>query len=153
MISIEKATKYCCESIEHIENYDSAINDADNLWVVHHRDEIRLLPSGMIALRSKAELEENGRYWLVPANELIFMLEKEHLAMHAHYQRVSPEARQKMRLAKLGKPSARRFYSPSVATREKLRFAQTGKRLSPETRRKISEANLKRWALRRVASN
>ena len=60
MISIEKATKYCCEPIEHIENYDSAINDADNLWVVHHRDEIRLLPSGMIAMRSKAELEENG---------------------------------------------------------------------------------------------
>lgn len=153
MICLEKALRYCSEDISLIENYDSAINDADNLWVVHHRDEIRLLPSGMIAMRSKAELEENGRYWLVPANELIFMLEKEHMAMHAHYQRVSPEAKQKMRLAKLGKPSARKFYSPSAFTREKLRAAQNGKRLSPETRRKISEATLRRWALRRIASN
>lgn len=153
MICLEKALRYCSEGISLIENYDKAINDVDNLWVVHHRDEIRILPSGMIAMRSKSDLEENGRYWLVPANELIFMLEKEHMAMHAHYQRVSPESRQKMRLAKLGKPSARKFYSPSMVTREKLRVAQTGKRLSPETRRKISEANLKRWALRRIASN
>jgi hypothetical protein len=153
MICLEKALRYCSEDISLIENYDKAINDADNLWVVHHRDEIRVLPSGMIAMRSKADLEENGRYWLVPANELIFMLKKEHMAMHAHYQRVSPEARQKMRAAKLGKPISRKFYSPSMATREKLRAAQTGKRLSTETRRKISDANLKRWALRRIASN
>lgn len=148
-----KLRLYCRDCIESIENYDKAVADKENLWVCHHRDEIRILPSGMVVVRTSDDLIEMGRYWRCPANELIFMPKKEHMAMHAHYQRVSPEARQKMRLAKLGKPIARKFYSPSMATREKLRVAQTGKRLSPETRRKISDANLKRWALRRIASN
>lgn len=148
-----KLRLYCRDCIESVENYDKAVADKDNLWVCHHRDEIRTLPSGMVVVRTSDDLMEMGRYWRCPANELIFMLEKEHMAMHAHYQRVSPEARQKMRLAKLGKPIARKSYSPSMATREKLRVAQTGKRLSPETRRKISDANLKRWASRRIASN
>lgn len=147
-----KLRLYCRDCIESVENYDKAVADKENLWVCHHKDEIRILPSGMVAVRTSDDLMEMGRYWRCPANELIFMLAKDHMAMHAHYQRVSPEARQKMRLAKLGKPIARKSYSPSMATREKLRVAQTGKRLSPETRRKISDANLKRWALRRVAS-
>ena len=147
-----KLRLYCRDCIESVENYDKAVADKENLWVCHHKDEIRILPSGMVAVRTSDDLMEMGSYWRCPANELIFMLEKEHMAMHAHYQRVSTEAKQKMRLAKLGKPSARKFYSPSAVTRDKLRAAQTGKRLSPETRRKISEANLRRWALRRVAS-
>lgn len=149
----KKLSRYCKDGIEKVENYDKAVSDTNNLWVLHHRDEIRILPSGMVAIRTSNDLMDIGRYWHCPANELIFMLEKEHMAMHAHYQRVSPESRQKMRLAKLGKPSARKFYSPSMATREKLRVAQTGKRLSPETRRKISEANLRRWKLTHIASN
>lgn len=148
-----KIQRYCKDGIEKVENYDRAVSDTDNLWVLHHRDEIRILPSGMIAIRTSDDLMENGRYWHCPANELVFMLKDEHKAMHAHYQKVTPEAREKMRLAKLGKPSARKDYSPNLATREKLRMAQTGKRLSPETKHKISEANLKRWALARIASN
>lgn len=148
-----KLRRYCKDGIENVENYDKAVSDTNNLWVLHHRDEIRILPSGMVAIRTSDDLMDNGRYWHCPANELVFMLKDEHMAMHAHYQLVTPESRQKMRLAKLGKPSARKFYSPTAATREKLRAAQTGKRLSPETRRKISEANLRRWALTRIAND
>lgn len=69
-------------NIELIENYEKA--EADNFkgWDIHHRDEIRLLPSGMTVIRTKEELIENGRYYNCPPNELIFMKRSEHLSMH-----------------------------------------------------------------------
>jgi hypothetical protein len=58
MISEYRAKKYCADDISLIENYDKAINDSA-IWDCHHRDEIRVLPSGMIAIRSVSELKEN----------------------------------------------------------------------------------------------
>ena len=145
MISIEKATRYCCEPIEHIENYAAAVADKDRKWVCHHRDEIRVLPSGMVARRTSDELIENGRYWLVPANELIFMLDTEHRAMHAHYQPATEECRKRIGLSNKIRPR-RTGFKTSMITKEKLRLAQTGKVLTTETRKKISQANLRRWS-------
>lgn len=73
------------KNIELIENYELA--KADNFigWDIHHKDEIRLLPSGMIALRTMEELIENGRYYNCPANELMFMKHSEHSALHRNY--------------------------------------------------------------------
>ena len=145
MISIEKATRYCCEPIEHIENYTDAVADKVRKWVCHHRDEIRILPSGMVTRRTSDELIENGRYWLVPANELIFILDTEHRAMHAHYQPATEEGRKRIGLSNKLRPR-RTGFKTSATTKEKLRVAQTGKVLTTETKKKISQANLRRWS-------
>ena len=51
-------SRYCCEDISKIENYDKAIEDNLNGWVIHHRDEIRILPSGIKVIRTREELIE-----------------------------------------------------------------------------------------------
>ena len=96
MISIYNATEFCCEDISLIENYDKAIADTAHKWVCHHRDEVRVLPSGMIARRTMSELIENGRYYKCPANELIFLTVSEHNTLHHKNKSISAEARAKM---------------------------------------------------------
>lgn len=71
--------------ITEIENYELVKQDNFKGWDVHHKDEIRILPSGMVAIRSKAELMENDRYYNCQPNELIFMLHTEHTALHRKY--------------------------------------------------------------------
>lgn len=102
MIMEYNAKQYCCEDITLIENYDKAIADETQVWDCHHRDEIRVLPSGMVALRSQKELQENGRYFGCPANELIFLTPSEHSRLHIRYisYEVTPEIIAK-RVAKL----------------------------------------------------
>lgn len=74
-----------CKEIEQVENYDEAINDKEYLWILHHRDEIRELPSGMVALRSAEYLKSFGLYYHRPADELIFLRNDEHSDLHAKY--------------------------------------------------------------------
>ena len=93
MFNLTNAKQYCKEDISLVENYDKAIADT-SMWVIHHRDEIRILPSGMVALRSKNDLIENGRYWKCPANELIFMKFEEHKALHNKYMNERPEVKE-----------------------------------------------------------
>lgn len=77
------AQRYCCEDLSNVENYELAKNDpTPNKWCIHHRDECKVLPSGMIALRSAQDLIECGRYLNCPANELIFMTASEHWKLH-----------------------------------------------------------------------
>ncbi len=82
MINTKQAKKYCREPIENIENYKEAISDTTKTWEIHHRDEIRVLPSGIVAIRSKEELIETGRYYGCPANELIFLTSSDHMGLH-----------------------------------------------------------------------
>lgn len=65
-----------------IENYDKAKADNFKGWDIHHRDEIRLLPSGMIAIRTREELIENDRYYNCPPNEFIWLTRSEHIRLH-----------------------------------------------------------------------
>ena len=81
MIS-KKSKRICCEDLSLIENYDLAVHDKDVIWVLHHRDEHRILPSGIEVWRTKDELKENGRYFKVPANELIFLTPSDHTKLH-----------------------------------------------------------------------
>lgn len=81
MIS-KDCSKICSEDLSKIENYQEAISDTKRKWVLHHRDEYRILPSGIEVWRSKDELKENGRYFLVPANELIFLTPSDHTKLH-----------------------------------------------------------------------
>lgn len=78
-----KTRKTCfCDNPELIENYEQAINDKCEIWVCHHRDEVKTLPSGIKVYRSQKELVENGRYYHCPPNELIFMTRSEHQKLH-----------------------------------------------------------------------
>lgn len=123
MISIEhfiKTQKNCfCQTPELIENYEQAVADKTQIWVCHHRDEIRVLPSGMIAIRSKKELIENDRYFNCPPNELIFMTMSDHAKLHSKY-----------------------IYHPPMSESEKERrsTAYKGRKLSEEAKKKISIA-------------
>lgn len=61
--------RYCCNP-ELIENYDKAIADKDKTWICHHKLE---------AFFTMKELKEIGRYYNVPARELVFVKdEKDH---------------------------------------------------------------------------
>ncbi len=82
MISERRARLYCSEDISLIENYDKAIADTTQTWHCHHINEIRTLPSGMIAYTSQQELKDKGRYYKCPANELIFLTREEHNRIH-----------------------------------------------------------------------
>ena len=85
MIDEVHVRQYCKDPLPYIENYSEAYADPNETWVCHHRDEIRFLPSGMISIRSKAEMIENGRYYSCPANELIFMRKIDHIKLHRKY--------------------------------------------------------------------
>ena len=78
-----KTRKTClCDNPELIENYEQAISDKYEIWICHHRDEVKTLPSGIKVLRTRKELIENGRYYHCPPNELIFMTRSEHQKLH-----------------------------------------------------------------------
>ena len=151
MISERYVKKFCCEDISLIENYAEAISDKENIWHCHHRDEIRELPSGMVVLRSMQELIENGRYFNCPANELIFMKNEDHKALHARHQKCSAETRAKLSKIHTGMKGTRNGVKLSDETKAKLRAANLGKKHTEEERKKISEANKLRWAKYRAS--
>ena len=117
---------YCIEDPRLIENYELAKADNFVNWVVHHRDEIRVLPSGMVVCRSREDLKENGRYYHCPANELIFLTITQHRALHNKYMtkdvyskmhkkgyKLSSEAKMNMSLVRKNKPKTefgKKFY-------------------------------------------
>ena len=134
MINEMNANAFCKEDISKIENYDKAINDTTQTWDCHHKEEIRILPSGMTVYRSREELIENGRYYHCPANELIFLTKSEHQRLH-----------------KKGKKNpfyAIPFYSKhhSDESKRKISEARKGMKFTEEHRRKISEARKAYWA-------
>lgn len=88
--------KFCKEDPSMIENYDKAMADTTQTWHCHHRDEIRTLPSGMIVIRSKQELIDNGRYDNCPANELIFLTNAEHARLHSTVRKCSEVTKTKI---------------------------------------------------------
>lgn len=114
---INKKSRYCCEDISNIENYEKA--KADNFvgWVIHHRDERRVLPSGMVAIRTYQELKENGRYYNCPANELIYLSTKAHGEIHP----ISEEHRKKL-------SDIRRGTKASEETRKKMSRSHLGRK-------------------------
>ena len=69
---------YCCEDISLIENYDKAISDTENVWVIHHRFELDC-PAYKASMK---DLKSFGLYWNRPASELIFLTRPEHQSLH-----------------------------------------------------------------------
>ena len=104
MINEYNAKKFCKEDISKIENYEKAINDTKQMWHCHHREEIKVLPSGIKVISSRKELKDNGRYYNCPANELIFLTKSEHRRLH-NFNR-SKSTKIKMSEAMKGKPTS-----------------------------------------------
>lgn len=76
MICIEQVNKYCKDIPILIENYEQAINDETQTWHCHHRLETDENKTGQ-------QLIAEGRYYNVPASELIFLTPSEHTSLHA----------------------------------------------------------------------
>lgn len=134
MISKKYTKMLCKDDISKIENYDKAIADTTQTWVIHHRDECKILPSGIKVIRTSAELKENGRYYGRPANELIFLTPSEHTSLHNMFRpEITEETRRKM-------SETRKGLKHSDKTRRKISEAMKGIHRSEETRRKISES-------------
>ena len=134
MICQSMLKNVCCEDLSLIENYNQAIEDKTQIWDCHHRDEIKVLPSGIKVTRSRKELIENNRYFQCPANELIFLKRTEHIKLHAVNQ--GDETRRKISQALKG-------HQVSQETREKLRNKSLGHKQPPRSEewcRKISLA-------------
>lgn len=126
MIRRERLHLICKGDISLVENYDKAVNDEKNLWVLHHRDEIRVLPSGMVARRSVEELKEAGRYRNCPPNELIFLTAHDHSSLHHKGKKISEASIEKQKDSRIGIVSPRK-----------------GAVLHRSTKAKISDFNLK----------
>ena len=164
MIDSYRASKYCCEDITLIENYDKAIADTTQTWQIHHRDEIRTLPSGVIVYRTQQELIENGRYYNCPANELIFLTKSVHCKLHMKYRPKlsdevykkvvrtrfangnrwhSEETKKKLSNSHKGKPSwnkGKHYTCPAISK------ALTGGHLSNETKQNMSKSRVgRKW--------
>jgi hypothetical protein len=114
-------SKYCCEDISKIENYDKAIVDTNHIWDCHHRLEthnsdgerrlIDLLREELIVL---------DIYYHRPANELIFLTKSEHHSLHNKGKKCGPFTEEHKR---------------------KMSEAHKGKKLSEEQKRRLSEIN------------
>ncbi len=152
MISRKNTGLFCSEPIENIENYERAVNDSEHKWDCHHRGEI--LPCGNYSMKT---LKKFGLYYKRPASELIFLPRGEHTRIHKVGNKFgcgykhTEESRRKMSMAKKGKPGVRNFlgHHHSEVTRMKMSESHRGLKIDEETRRKISEAMKKYWALRK----
>lgn len=124
MIDRYRASKYCCEDITLIENYDKAIADTTQTWQIHHRDEIRTLPSGMVVYRTQEDLIESGRYYNCPANELIFLTKSEHNKLHMKYR---PKLSEDVYCKAVRTRHERGHHLLSEATKRKISESHKGK--------------------------
>lgn len=113
MINCDITKLYCCEDISKIENFELATSDETRMWDIHHRKEI-------IENKTRKDLIAEGKYYNVPASELIFLTRSEHMKLHSNNR--SDELKNKISESTKGTNNG-----------------MYGKHQSEETRRKISE--------------
>ena len=149
MINLKNVIKFCKDDPSEIENYQEAIKDKTQTWFCHHRDEVKILPSGMIATRSVEDLIENGRYFNCPANELIFLTKSAHSSLHCKIRNMQYDYSKRDETWQ-SKPEERRKRSERAKgrkqtdeTKAKMKKAWEERRKKPiseKTRKKLSEA-------------
>lgn len=131
--------RVCKDDQSLIENYDKAVNDTTQIWVLHHRLELTL--DGEYA-HSKEELIRLGMYYHRPYYELIFLTKSDHQKLHAH-----DKYRETLSKALLGhvvsEDTRKKLLGHIVSdeTRKKISEAQVGKKLSDEHKEKLSNAH------------
>lgn len=100
MINFKYANKFCRDDISKIENYDKAIADTTQTWVIHHRLELTL--DGEFAL-TRDQLKMHDMYYNRPYYELIFLTPSEHNRLHMKGKQLSAETRRKISESQKGK--------------------------------------------------
>ena len=135
MINEYYAKKFCKDDISKIENYEKAIADKTQTWVLHHRLELTL--DGEFAL-SRDQLKMHDMYYNRPYYELIFLTHAEHNRLHSMNR--SEDTRRKLSESKKGERHPMYGKHHTDETRKKLSEANKGKHHSEEHRRKISES-------------
>lgn len=124
-------SKYCCEDISKIENYEAAKADNFKGWDCHHR--LELMATGGVCDVDRQDLIDWGIYYNRPALELIFLTRAEHMALHRKDGKLSEETKKKISEANKGKHL-------SEETKKKLSDVHKGKPKSEEWKRKMSES-------------
>ena len=102
--------EHYCDSLENVENYETAKKDNFKGWNCHHRLETHTSDGERRLVDiTVAELKALGMYWHRPAKELIFLTKAEHNKLHKkgnsymlgkHH---SAESKKKMSEAQKGK--------------------------------------------------
>ena len=138
MINIKQTKKFCKDDISKIENYDKAVNDPTQTWVIHHRLELTL--DGEFALTVK-QLQMHDMYYNRPYYELIFLTKSEHTKLHSTGKVLSDYTKAKIANSIRGENHHQYGKPLSIETKSKISKANKGRIVSTETRRKLSIAN------------
>lgn len=95
-----------CKDFTKIENYEKAVADETNLWVIHHRLETHRWSKKQQKWIRRDEdvptsvLKSLGLYYKRPPEELIFMTKTDHCSLHWKGKKRGPhsdEHKQKLR--------------------------------------------------------
>lgn len=79
MICFLTVSKFCCEDLSKIENYEKAINDTTQTWQCHHRLEFMPFSGKQVSIKY---LKQQNLYYNQPASAFIFMTEADHKSLH-----------------------------------------------------------------------
>lgn len=151
-VCVINANAFCVGSIQDIENYEKAVNDTTQTYVCHHRLETHTSDGERRKVDlSKEELLALDMYYHRPAEELIFLTNKEHMSLHNKGKKMSDDFCKKVRESMKGKNSGEShpFYGKHHTEEAKRKIAEANKgRQSPmkgrhhteETKKKIREA-------------
>jgi len=127
-----------CDDFENIENYEQAKADNFKDWDCHHRLETHTSDGEKRPVDiTRDELKALGMYYNRPANELIFLVRKEHSSLHLRGKLRSEETKRKISDSHKGKKQK----PHSDETKKRMSEAHKGKHLSEEHKRKLSEFN------------
>lgn len=85
---------YCRENIENVKNYNLAVNDTENIWHMHHINELTF---------TREELIKMNMYFHRPADEFIFLTAEEHRKFHRENNRSETVRRNKISISQTGK--------------------------------------------------
>lgn len=123
-----------CVNPELIENYDKAIADKEHIWICHHKLE---------AFYTAEELRELGRYYNVPARELVFVKnQKEHFIWpHKGLSETMPEKIKEMH--KDGKCDTDSMHSEDAKRRAQENRRKTISKMTPEERKSTYARDMK----------
>ena len=148
--------KYCRDDYTKIENYDKAMTDNTQTWVIHHRFETHDILGNKCPIDRRLsiqELKELNMYYNRPAEELIFMTQSEHMSLHSK-GRVSPirvkhlseDIKQKLSKSLKGKPGPMKGRHHTEETKKRISKMSSGKnngffgkRHTEETRQKMKQ--------------